>query len=83
MAREILKEIIVVSTCFAQRISCLLDSYLSWCVAVNELLVDFLGFGGQFGGRLCVLVVLTGEVEGDVFLAVLGQQERSEGAQPI
>lgn len=60
-----------------------MDNYLSWCIGVNELLVDFLGFGAQLGGCLCVLVVLTGKVERNVFLTVLGQQECSEGAQPI
>lgn len=60
-----------------------MDNYLSQRISINKLLVDFLGFGAQLGGRLGVLVVLTGKVKRDVFLTVLGQQERSEGAQPI
>lgn len=58
-------------------------NYLSRGIRGNEILVDLLGLGAQLGARLGVLVVLAGEVEGDVFLAVLRHQERSENTQPV
>lgn len=48
-----------------------MDNYLFWCISINELFVDFPGFGAQLGGCLCVLVVLTGKIELNVFLTVL------------
>lgn len=60
-----------------------LDNDLFWSVGIDKLLVDLPGFGAQLGGRLGVLVVLAGKVEGEVFLAVLGLQEYSEDAQAV
>lgn len=60
-----------------------LDIYLSWCVIADELLVNFLGLGAQLGARLCVLVVLTSQIECDIFLTVLRRQERSECTQSL
>lgn len=58
------------------------DIYLSWCIRADELFVDLLGFEGHFwwfGG----LVVLTSQVEGNVFLTELWDQECSEQAQSV
>lgn len=58
------------------------DVYLSWGITADELVEDFLGLGCQFGwfGHP---VVLAGQVEGDVFLAELRDEKRSEQAQSI
>lgn len=57
-------------------------SHLSRGVGADELLVNPPGLGRLFGG-LGLLVVLTGQVEGDVLLAELGDQEGSEEAEPV
>ena len=56
--------------------------YLSWCVTDDELVVNVLGFGGQFRWFRRP-VVLASQVEGDVFLTELWDQERSKQAQSI
>lgn len=57
-------------------------SYLSRCVGADELVVNLLGFRGQLW-RFSSLVVLTSQVEGDVLLAELRHQERSEQAESV
>lgn len=56
---------------------------LSWRLHVDELLVDLVGFGSQFGGVLNLLVVLTGHPELDVLIAELRLQKGPEHHQPI
>ncbi len=56
--------------------------YLSWCIRADELFVNFLSFGGQFWWFSC-LVVLTSQIESNVFLTELWNQECSEEAQSI
>lgn len=46
------------------------DIHLSWRVRADKLFVDVPGFGCLFGG-FGLLVVLAGQIEGDVLLAEL------------
>lgn len=59
------------------------DVDLSGRLHVDELVVDLGGFGGQFGGVLDLLVILTGHPELNVLVAELGLQEGPEHHQPI
>lgn len=58
------------------------QAYLLGRLHRDELVVDLLGFGAQFGGRLGFLVLLTADPEVNVLLAVFRLQESSEGRQP-
>lgn len=58
-----------------------LSSHLTGGVRTDELIVDLLGFDGQFGCRFGVPVILTGKVERDVLFRELRHQEGGEGTQ--
>lgn len=58
------------------------DIYLTGRVWRDELIIDLLGFGGQFG-CFAFLEVLARQVEGDVLLTELWNQEGSEEAESI
>lgn len=58
------------------------DAHLPGSIEADELFVDLPGFGRLLGG-LGLLVVLAGQVEGDVLLAELRDQECSEEAESI
>lgn len=57
------------------------SSHLTGGVRADELIVDLLGFDGQFGGRFGVPVILTGKVERNVLFRELRHQEGGEGTQ--
>lgn len=56
-----------------------LHVYLSSSFTSDKFLVDPLGFGWHLSCRLCAFVVLTGQVEGNVFFTKLRYQESFEG----
>lgn len=58
-----------------------LSSHLTGGVRADELIVDLLGFDGQFGCRFGVPVILTGKVERNVLFRELRHQEGGEGTQ--
>lgn len=56
---------------------------LSGSLRLDEVLVDFLGFGGHLDGILGLLEVLAGHPELNVLITELRLQEAAEGSQAI
>ena len=59
------------------------SSHLSVCLALDKLLKDPVGFGGQLGFGAGLLEVLAGQSEVQVLLTELSLQESTESSQPI
>lgn len=57
--------------------------YLSWCLDINELLEDLVGFRHKLGGALDFFVLFTGHPKLDILVTELCLEKCAERRQPI